>query len=239
MADTLILNLGCGTRTSAACVNIDWSIHLRLKRWHLAWLAGSERRQKIDAMAANVVVHDLTKGIPAASGSVDAVYHSHVLEHIDRAGAPGFMREILRVLKPDGIQRIVVPDLELLARQYLEHFGEAGHDDRVAEMIEQMVRGEAYGTSTQRPLRRRVERLVLGDARKRGEAHRWMYDRTSLAGLLTQTGFAEIEVASSDVSAIPGWNEIGLDLLEDGTPYKPGSLYMEARRPVTPSPPTR
>jgi predicted SAM-dependent methyltransferase len=225
----VILNLGCGTHTSPACVNIDWSIHLRLKRWHLSRLAGSERRQKIDAMAENVVVHDLTKGIPAATASVDAVYHSHVLEHIDRAGAPTFMREILRVLKPAGIQRIVVPDLELLARRYLEHFGETGHDDRVADMIEQMVRGEAYGTSTQRPLRRRVERLLLGDARKRGEAHRWMYDRTSLAGLLTETGFDAIEVVAYDVSAIPGWNEIGLDVLEDGTPHKPGSLYMEAR----------
>jgi predicted SAM-dependent methyltransferase len=234
MSGPVILNLGCGTHTSAACVNIDWSIHLQLKRWHLAWVAGSERRKKIDAMAETVVVHDLTKGIPVASESVDAVYHSHVLEHIEREGAQAFMREILRVLKPDGIQRIVVPDLELLARQYLEHFGEAGHDDRVAGMIEQMVRGEAYGTSTQRPLRRRVERLVLGDARKRGEAHRWMYDRTSLAELLTQTGFVDIEVASYDVSAIPCWNEIGLDALEDGTPYKPGSLYVEARRPVTP-----
>ncbi len=227
----MILNLGCGTRTSPECVNIDWSIHLRLKRWHLTRLAGSERRQKIEEMADNLVIHDLRKGIPADAASVDAVYHSHVLEHIDRDGARGFMREILRVLKPGGIQRIVVPDLELLARRYLEHFGEPGHDDRVAEMIEQMVRGEAHGTSTQRPLRRRVERLLLGDARKRGEAHRWMYDRTSLAELLTENGFAGPEVVSYDVSAIPGWNEIGLDVLEDGTPYKPGSLYMEARRP--------
>jgi SAM-dependent methyltransferase len=215
-------------------VNIDWSIHLRLKRWHLAWLAGSDRREKIEAMAENVVVHDLTKGIPAASETVDAVYHSHVLEHIDRDGARGFMREVFRVLKPGGIQRIVVPDLELLARQYLEHFGEPGHDERVAEMIEQMVRGEAHGTSTQRPLRRRAERLLLGDARKRGEAHRWMYDRTSLTELLTQSGFVETEVVSHDVSRIPDWNAIGLDVLADGTPYKPSSLYMEARRPVTP-----
>jgi SAM-dependent methyltransferase len=225
----VILNLGCGAKTSTLCVNIDWSMLLRLKRWRVGWLGGPARRRAIDALEGEIVVHDLRRGIPAADASVDAVYHSHLLEHIDRDAAPSFMAEIRRVLKPRGIQRIVVPDLELLARRYLEQFGEPRHDDRVAEMIEQIARREAYGTSIQPPLRRRIENVVLGDARRRGETHQWMYDRVSLARLLEDSGFVDINVVSYDRSGIPDWQLTQLDTLPNGSPYKPGSLYMEAR----------
>ena len=54
------------------------------------------------------MVHDLSKGIPFDDNSVDVVYHSHLLEHIDRKNVPTFLKEIRRVLKPRGIHRIVV-----------------------------------------------------------------------------------------------------------------------------------
>jgi hypothetical protein len=66
--------------------------------------------------------HDLSKGIPFESDSVDAVCHSHVLEHLDRPVAGAFLKETLRVLKPGGIYRIVVPDFEFLCREDVMHF---------------------------------------------------------------------------------------------------------------------
>lgn len=228
-AQLVIYNLGCGTRTHPACVNVDWSIHLRLRKLHLSSLAGS-RAEKIRALPESIVVHDLRKGIPTGDATVDVVYHSHVLEHINRENAPGFMAEIRRVLKPGGIQRIVVPDFEQLARRYVESFGEEAHEDRVAAMIEQIVRREAAGTASQPPLRRRIENALLGDARKRGETHQWMYDRLTLAALLERCGFTATAVVDHTTSRIPGWNELGLDAEPDGRPYKPGSLYMEAEK---------
>jgi SAM-dependent methyltransferase len=226
-APLVIYNLGCGTRTHPACVNVDWSIHLRLRKLHLAPLAGS-RAKKIRALPQNIIVHDLRRGIPTGDATVDVVYHSHVLEHIDREVAPTFMAEIHRVLKPGGIQRIVVPDFEQLARRYVESFGNEGHENRVANMIEQIVRREAAGTAAQRPLRRWIENAFLGDARERGETHQWMYDRLTLAALLERSGFTATSVVDHTTSRIPGWNELGLDTEPDGRPYKPDSLYMEA-----------
>jgi SAM-dependent methyltransferase len=228
-AQLVIYNLGCGTRAHPACVNVDWSIHLRLRKLHLAWLAG-DRAGKIRALPPDIVVHDLRKGIPAHDATADVVYHSHVLEHIDREAAPGFMAEIHRVLKPGGIQRVVVPDFEHLARRYVEAFGGEGHEARVADMIEQIVRREAAGTASQRTLRRRIENALLGDARKRGETHQWMYDRLTLGALLERSGFTAISVVDHSTSRIPGWNDLGLDAEPDGRPYKPDSLYMEARK---------
>ena len=70
-------------------------------------------------MAGELLPHDLRRGIPFPDGSVDAVYHSHVLEHIDRSAVPGCLAEIRRVLRIGGVHRIVVPDLELVVRNYL------------------------------------------------------------------------------------------------------------------------
>jgi len=45
--------------------------------------------------------------LPFATGSVDAVYSSHTLEHV--RNLEHLLREIIRVLKPGGIAHIVVP----------------------------------------------------------------------------------------------------------------------------------
>lgn len=189
-------------------------------------------------MAGQVLVHDLRRGIPAVDESVDAVYHSHLLEHIDRAHAPAFLAEVVRVLRPGGVHRVVVPDFELACRRYLEHaercVGTSGfitdHEDHIAAIIEQMVRREASGTSQQNPLRRRVENMLLGDARRRGETHQWMYDRISLPAMLRACGFRNPTVVDEATSSIPGWRRIDLDRNGDGSEYKPGSLYVEALR---------
>lgn len=229
-SDLVIFNLGCGTRAHPACVNVDWSIHLRLRRLGLERLAG-DRAAKIRALPESIIVHDLRSGIPADDETVDAVYHSHLLEHINHDNAPAFMAEIARVLKPGGVQRAVVPDFEHPAREYVSRFGEDGHEERLAEILDQLVRREAAGTASQPPLRRWVENLLLGDARKRGETHQWMYDRLTLPSLLDRSGFVAISVVDHQTSAIPGWNGLQLDVEPDGSPYKPGSLYVEAQKP--------
>jgi SAM-dependent methyltransferase len=228
---TVVLNLGCGVRAHPDCVNIDWSIHLRLRKWHLHRLAG-DRAASVAALPDTIVVHNLAKGIPAADESVDVVYHSHLIEHIDREAAPAFMEETRRVLRPGGATRIVTPDLEGMARGYLDGFGDERHDVRVGYILEQVVRRQAAGTANQRGLRRFAENLVLGDARRRGETHQWLYDRISLAALLERSGFTNVRVATYDTSEIPEWASINLDANDDGSPYRGGSIYIEGNKAI-------
>jgi len=240
-----ILNLGSGTKTSAHpdVANVDWSAYLRLKRSPLleraaAGLLSGERKQRLEALPDNMVIHDLSKGIPFDDGSVDVVYHSHLLEHLDRWVAPGFMQEVRRVLRPGGVQRIVVPDLERLCRDYLDHLRACAedptlrpdHDRYVAEILEQSVRRDAYAMRGQSRPRRLLERVLVGDARRRGETHQWMYDEANLGQLLETCGFDDVRRVSHDESSVPDWAAYGLDLDEAGNEYKPGSLYVEAVR---------
>ncbi len=238
------LNLGCGTKTSskAGVVNIDWSIALRIRsnpvlRAFAPLFMNGDRLTKFKTLPESLMVHDLSKGIPFEDNSSDVAYHSHVLEHIDREIAPLFIKEIHRVLKPGGILRIAVPDMERNCRNYIKHIDEcaergapaiAVHDDYLMPILDQAVRREAGGTRRQSGLRRWLENFLLGDARKRGETHQWMYDRFNLEALLRRHGFTDVKVQSYDTSAIPDWISYGLDRNADGTEYIPGSLYVEA-----------
>lgn len=102
----------------------------------------------------NIMAHDLVSGIPFEAESADVVYHAAVFEHIRRKDAAKFLREIYRVLKPSGIIRIGVPDLEKICRTYLAKLEAALTGDKQAandydwmmlEMLDQMVRESSGG----------------------------------------------------------------------------------------------
>jgi SAM-dependent methyltransferase len=244
-ANPLILNLGCGTKTSALCTNVDFSMYIILSRfaWALPWLApiiGRERAARISSMHGRMVIHDLRKGIPFPDNSADAVYHSHLMEHVDRESIMDFQKEIYRVLTPGGIQRICVPDLETLVREYgaslqtddrtLE--SSRRHDLAVANILEQCVRRAPGGARGKSRFRAWLETNLLGDARARGETHQWMWDRVNIRAALIDAGFADVEVRSWEVSGVKGWTATGLERTVDGREYKPKSLYVECRKPA-------
>ena len=238
-----ILNLGCGTKVSSSSevVNIDRAPYLYMKknallRYLAPYMLKGKYLEKFNALPKNILVHNLAKGIPFADDSVGVVYHAHLLEHLDRDIAVVFLKENRRVLKPGGILRIVVPDGEYLCKAYLSHLSicennadEIGrHDSFVAALIEQSVRKEASCAKHHKPLRRIIENIFMGDARRRGDTHQWMYDRINLKAVLVDLGYREVSVETYNTSRVPHWNEYGLDANEDGNQNKPGSLYLEA-----------
>ncbi len=126
-----LVNVGCG------------------KLWHPDWI-------NLDAVpaASEVRRYDVTRGLPFADSEVDAVYCSHVVEHLSRADAARLIRDMRRVLKPSGIVRIVVPDLEAVAHLYLEKLqcvldgrteAEADYDWVMLELLDQMARDASGG----------------------------------------------------------------------------------------------
>lgn len=89
----VILDLGCGTFSPEAL---------------------SEEGQVIRIDARKEVNPDYCcdiRQLPFESNFADIVYSSHVLEHFTRADCSDILEEFLRVLKPGGELRIVVPNL--------------------------------------------------------------------------------------------------------------------------------
>ncbi|WP_027721309.1 class I SAM-dependent methyltransferase [Maridesulfovibrio zosterae] len=72
----------------------------------------------------------------------------------------------------------------------------------------------------------------LGNFRRSGEVHQWMYDSYSLGRLISGAGFGLISTVRADESKIPEFNSYCLDIDENGQVRKPDSLFMEAVKPV-------
>ena len=91
---------------------------------------------------------NLLDTLPLADESASLVYSSHFLEHVPRDLVPGLLRDWSRVLQPGGIVRLVVPDLENMAREYLSMRESGAHEKAdfvVLEIIDQCVRRESGG----------------------------------------------------------------------------------------------
>lgn len=129
-SDLNCLNLGCGYRFNSQWTNVDFV-----------------------STGKDVIAYNLAKGIPFEDNTFDLVYHSHVVEHFTKTSATSFIRECYRVLKPQGILRVVVPDLEQIARLYLTALEKASSSEQWAanyewislEMLDQLVRNSCGG----------------------------------------------------------------------------------------------
>ena len=93
------LHVGCGPENKSSCLgfnNDNWK----------------EIRFDIDKNVNPDIVGTLTDMQSVETGSVDAVYSSHNIEHIFPHEVPIALREFYRVLKEDGIVVITCPDLQ-------------------------------------------------------------------------------------------------------------------------------
>lgn len=129
----VMVNLGCGSRWHSDWINIDFH--------------GDN---------TNVFQHNLRKGLPLPDTSADCIYAGHCLEHFTPHDAEQFLRECARVLKPSGLLRIVVPDLEQAVRAYLVALDAARatadteevalrHEWMIIELVDQLCRHQSGG----------------------------------------------------------------------------------------------
>ena len=189
------LNLGCGTRFHSAWTNIDFI-----------------------GATPEVISHNLRNGLPYADDAAEVVYHSHVLEHFSRDDGRAFLRECRRVLKPGGIIRVVVPDLESVVATYLRALEHAAAGDKewgqnyeyvILELYDQAVRerpGGELGDYLTQPEIPNLEfvlqqggvdaQLIIEEARRAKVAGSTPAQASSLSqlprrfyGLLRRTGF--------------------------------------------------
>lgn len=165
MSGTVRVNVGCG------------------RVWHRDWVNLDHR-----PTSPHVRHFDIRKPLPFPDGTVDAVYASHVLEHLDMAEGRRLLAECRRILKRDGVVRIVVPDLEDMCRFYLQRLAavaerpdaenETAYDWAYLQLIDQHVRRRPGGelmAYLERPgllanpaLEHRLSREIQGLAREQG-----------------------------------------------------------------------
>lgn len=217
---SLKINIGCGDKPTKGWSNYDnsWSVRLAKNKLatYIIWRLGvlSEAQYKFISFVknTNILWANATKYIPEGDSSVDVVYSSHMLEHIERDEALLFLKEVSRILKCGGIIRLGVPDLKYQIDHYIKN-GDANI------FIENTLLTREKPTT----LGAMIKYLIIGERN-----HQWMYDGNSLCQLLYESGFKEPSILEPGSTKIP--DPGFLDLKE----RSPGTVFVEAFNPKKP-----
>lgn len=119
------VNIGCGRTPTEGWTNCDnsWSVRLAaappsaVRLLARLGVVGPVQLAFIEESRKARIRHvDATRGLDFADSSVDALYTSHMLEHLDEVEARDFLRDAYRVLRPGGVLRVVVPDIQEICR---------------------------------------------------------------------------------------------------------------------------
>ena len=147
------LHLGCGNHLLDGWANLDFGV------------------------ADGVIRCDLTKPLPVESGSIEAIFTEHFIEHITRAESQRLLADCHRVLERGGVIRISTPNLEALVAQY---------------RLRRTTEWSDVGWTPASP-------CALLNEGLRSWGHQYVYDADELSGLLSEAGFTRIRRA--------GWRE--------------------------------
>jgi SAM-dependent methyltransferase len=167
---------GCGLSAPSKWENFDSSPTLRIEKIPLIGYLYSRRNP---LFPPNVNYGDVVKGLPFPPFSCEAIYCSHVLEHLSLDDFRTALENTNLLLKPGGIFRFVLPDLEYCARKYI--------NDTSSEAASTFIRETYLGREfRERGLKSLAKSFFCNSL------HLWMWDYKSIYPELESAGFIEI-----------------------------------------------
>jgi predicted SAM-dependent methyltransferase len=130
---------------------------------------------------------DIVRGLPLRENSVDGLFSSHVIEHLSYLDCSTALKNSFTYLKPRGLFRIIIPDLEWYVRRYLAA-KEHADSMNAADAAPEFMKGTCLGL---RGTRRDIwNRLYLAFS---NSDHRWMWDYAGLSNALAEHGFVDVK----------------------------------------------
>jgi hypothetical protein len=201
---------GCGMSAPETWINFDCSPTLRFERLPLV---GRLYTKNIRRFPDNVQYGDIVRGLPVPPDSCKGVFCSHVLEHLALEDFQVALQHTFQYLELGGVFRLVLPDLEQLARNYLADSSNMA----ASRFMEASYLGKKRRA---RGLRGFVAEW-LGNS-----AHMWMWDEKAMVEQLRHHGFIDIRRATFGDAQDRRFDEV-----EDKARFD-GCLAIECRRPI-------
>jgi len=147
--------------------------------------------------------------IPIENGSCETIFNSHMVEHIPHTRLEDIFIEFNRVLEKDGVLRILTPDLNKIARAYVdrneEFFQKAKLEDEnirvdlgYGGMFMNFVVSPGQDTAL---LNRQLTEFISG------YAHLYLYDYEMMEIILKRCGFYKCKQKDFCDSEFPDYKE--------------------------------
>ncbi len=119
------VNIGSGLDVTGDWINVDGNFNTLFAKWptffhkFLYKHTGAKNWFSLEDYISKLkkhkfIHHNLLYGIPFTDNSVDYLYSSQTLEHFYSDQAEKFIQESYRVLKPGGLIRLTIPDLDYI-----------------------------------------------------------------------------------------------------------------------------
>ena len=205
------INLGCGLDAIDDWLNFDGSPSVRFQRLPVI---GAAFKKLIGPKFPDTVKYgNVVSGLPLADNSVDIIYSSHMLEHLSLEDFKLSLIEIKRVLKPGGKFRAVLPDLEILIKDYVNS------DDPNA--ASQFLKDTILGVEKRPKGIMEKLRSLIGNSN-----HLWMWDYKGMKDELNLIGFGDIHRSYFNDSGILDFSEV-----EDASRWE-NCLGFECQKPL-------
>lgn len=165
------LHIGCFDQPLSNWHNADITPHLFISRvpflaafiYKLGGMSALRYQQHRQGVFRNVHYLDVRKPMPFAANSVNAVFSSHIIEHLHEQDAVTMLKECLRILEPGGVCRVVAPSLEQAVASYSE--------------------------SNPTPM---LNAIFENNHKRAKNRHQWMYTAKSLCELMETIGYTEV-----------------------------------------------
>ena len=178
--DNRYVQYGCGWTAPEGWRNFDSSPTLRFERLPII---GKMYTKNPARFPENVEYGDIVKGLPVPASSTEAIYCSHVLEHLSLEDFRKALKNTHRLLRSGGVFRFVLPDLEYSIKKYVA----STSDDAAPNFLKETLLGQ----ETRPRGLKGLMFLWLGNA-----SHLWMWDYKAIVHELEETGFRNIRRAS-------------------------------------------
>jgi predicted SAM-dependent methyltransferase len=181
---------GCGWSAPREWRNFDASPTLRFERLPLIGRVYTKNKSRFPN---NVEYGDIVKGLPIPADSCEGVYCSHILEHLSLYDFRIALQNTKKIIRPNGIFRLVLPDLEWSAK----HYSQNASDEAAYEFMKETSLGQEKRARGFRGL----ISTWLGNSQ-----HLWMWDYKSIKLELENAGFVGVRRASLGDSSDPVFN---------------------------------
>jgi len=178
---------GCGWSAPSGWRNFDASPTLRFERLPIIGRLYTKNESRFPE---NVEYGDIVKGLPLSPDSCKGVYCSHILEHLSLNDFRIALRNTIKILEPGGLFRLVLPDLELSVKHYIENPSN--------EAALEFMKETSLGHESRARGFKGLLTVWLGNFQ-----HLWMWDYKSIKPELEDAGFIEVRKATIGDSSDP------------------------------------